>query len=171
MVVQITLTADPTQFALVTDSMSTPTTAVHEQFTDRSSIGRTAVVLAGVVLAALAANVAATLATTTAVGSDTGQTATFVAVSVGTELSFLLVGVAYLRFRSSFRLPVELPSREARPYLIGGLIASFVTAFISLAITDVLVPALELSPGYTEYSGLDEVTGAGLVVGAILRSR
>lgn len=168
MVVQITLTVDPSRFSLVTDSTTTSTSAVREQFSDRSGIGRTAAVLAGVVLAALVANVAAILAATTAIGSDAGQTTTFVAVAVGTELSFLLVGAAYLRVRSSFRLPLELPSRAARPYLLGGLLASFVAAVCSLAITDALVPAIELSPGYAEYSGLGDVTGAGLAVGAVL---
>lgn len=168
MVVQITLTADPVHSSSVTDSTSTPATPVHEQSSDRGDVGRTAMVLAGVVLAALAANVAAILAATAAIGSDAGQTTTFVAVTVGTELSFLLIGAAFLRVRSSFRLPVELPARTARPYLIVGVLASFVTAALSLAITDALVPAIELSPGYAEYSGLGDVTGAGLVVGAVL---
>lgn len=152
----------------VTDSTSTLTTSVREQFADRGGVGRTAAVLAGLVLAALVANVAAILAANTAVGTDAGQTTTFVAVILGTELSFLLVGAAFLRVRSAFRLPLELPTREALPYLIGGLLASFLTAAASLAITDALVPAIELSPGYAEYSRLDDLSGAGLAVGAIL---
>lgn len=44
----------------------------------------------------------------------------------------------------------------------------FRTAVLSLAITDSIVPALELSPGYAEYSGLGEVAGAGLVIAAVL---
>lgn len=134
----------------------------------RTGIARTTLVLAGIVLVALVANVAATLAASSALGPDAGETLTFAAVTVATELSFLLVGVTYLRYRSSFRLPLRVPAREAAPYLIGGLAASFVTAFCSLAITDAVVPALELSPGYAEYSGLGEVAGAGLVLGAVL---
>ncbi len=120
----------------------------------------------GLLVAALAGTALASLATVNLVGSDASGTSTFVVAAVGTELCFLLVGAAYLRSRSSFHLPLRPPARSAAPVLIGGLLASFLTAFLSLAVTDAVVPALELSPGYMEYSELGGLTGAGLVIGA-----
>ena len=65
-------------------------------------------------------------------------------------------------------MPVRRPTQQAYSILAAGLIGSFVMAFFSLAITDTIIPALELSPGYMEYSGLGEVAGSGLLVGVIL---
>ncbi|ADQ68860.1 CAAX amino terminal protease [Halogeometricum borinquense DSM 11551] len=151
----------------MSDSVSTPTADVDNGATDRTGTVRTATVLAGIIVAALVATVAATLATAV-IGSRLGETATFVVGIVGIELSFIVVGITYLRFRSSFRLPVRPPTRQELPYLIGGLLASLVTAFLSLAITDAIIPAFELSPGYTEYSRLGDLTGIGFAFGAIL---
>ncbi|MFD1643836.1 CPBP family intramembrane glutamic endopeptidase [Halohasta litorea] len=152
----------------MSDAASTLTEGVPEKYINRTSIVRTALVLTGVILVTVAAHISATLAVVSMVGSDTSDTLTFAAVTVGSELAFLLVGSIYLHFRSSFRLPVGLPIRQVYPILFVGLIGSFVTAFLSLAITDSIVPILEFSPGYMEYSGLGEVAGSGLVVGAVL---
>lgn len=113
-------------------------------------------------------NLAATLAASSIVGSDMGDAMTFATVTVGSELAFLLVGAAFLRFRTAFHVPVRLPARETRRYLVAGLVASFLAAFLQIAITDAIVPAIELSPGFAEYSGLGQVTGIGLLVGTVL---
>lgn len=152
----------------MTDQASPSTGIGRESVPDPTGIVRTATVVGGIVLAALVTNLAATLAVSTVVGSNVGEATTFAAVTVGSEVAFLLVGAAFLWGRSSFRLPVRTPTRQERPYLVGGLIASFVAAFLQFAITDAVVPTLELSPGFTEYSGFGEVTGIGLVVGAVL---
>jgi membrane protease YdiL (CAAX protease family) len=125
-------------------------------------------VTGGLIVAALVGTLVATVATVGLLGNDPGVTVTFLAATVGTELPFLLVGAAYLGYRSSFRPSVRMPGREALPTLLGGLLASLVTVAISYAVTDTVLPAIELSPGFTQYSPLGELTGVGLVLGAVL---
>jgi membrane protease YdiL (CAAX protease family) len=168
MVIQITLTADPAQKQTVSDPTSTPTALVLEPLGDRTGLARTGIFLVGVVLAAVAGNIMASLAVVVVIGRDTSGMITFVTGVLGTELSFLLIGAVYLRIRSSFRPSIQLPTKSATPYLIGGLVVSFTTAFLSLALTDAIVPAIDLLPGYMEYSNLGELTGVGLVVAAVL---
>ena len=168
MVIEITLTTDPVQSLTVPDSPSMPTAVIPKRLGDKTGIARTGIFLAGVVLAAVVGNFAASLAVVVTIGRDAGEVVTFVAGTLGTELSFLLIGAAYLRVGSSFRPSVQMLKRRAVPYLISGLLASFATAFLSLAVTDAVVPAIDLSPGYMEYSNLGEPTGAGLVAAAVL---
>ncbi|PCR88908.1 CPBP family intramembrane glutamic endopeptidase [Natrinema ejinorense] len=152
----------------MSDQPSTLPGIVSERMTARTGIARTAVVVVGIVLAALVTNLMATLAATSAVGSNVGETIPFATVVVASELAFLLVGVTYLWFQSSFHMPVRPPTWQSIPYLVGGLVAGLVTAFLQFAITDAVVPAIELSPGFTEYSNLGQVSGSGLVVGVAL---
>lgn len=144
----------------MTDSPSTGAVAAPDAVS--SGIVRTLLVLAGLIAATLVVNLAATLATVTAVGSDVSEAGTFVVTTVGSELAFLAVGAAYLWRRPSFDLPIRAPTRSDLPFLLGGLLASFLAAGLSLAVTDTVVPALELSPGYAEYSPLDTLTGPAL---------
>ncbi|WP_049897319.1 CPBP family intramembrane glutamic endopeptidase [Halorubrum distributum] len=150
------------------ESPSTPTTTIPERLGDKTGIARTGAFLAVVVLVTIAANLAAILAVVATIGRDAGGTITFITGTIGTELSFLLIGMAYLRVRSNFHLPLQIPGRTAVPYLLGGLLASFVTAFLSLAVTDAIIPAVELSPGYMEYSNLGGLTGFGLIFAVVL---
>lgn len=150
------------------DQTSTSRGIVPERVTESTDIIRTAVVIGGIVLAALVTNLVGTLLAVDVVGSDMSETVPFAVGVFASEFAFLFVGVVYLRFRSSFHLPVRMPTRQAVPYLVGGLVAGFVTVFLQFAVTDAIIPAIELSPGYTEYSGLDQVAGTGLLVGVIL---
>ncbi|QWC18451.1 CPBP family intramembrane glutamic endopeptidase [Halorubrum sp. 2020YC2] len=143
-------------------------TTFQDRLDDETGIARTGVFLALIVSVTIVLNLAASLVVVTVIGSDAGGTATFIAGTVGTELSFLLVGLSYLRSRSAFRLGVQVPDRTTAPLVFLGLVASFVTAFISLAVTDVLIPAIELSPGYMEYTNLNTPTGIGLLLAVIL---
>lgn len=147
---------------------STLTEVVPEKYRDRTGVVRTAFVLTGIILITLVANIAMTLAVVSTVGGDTSKTLTFAAVTMGSEFVFLLVGGIYLQFRSSFRISVHRPTQQAYPILAAGLIGSFVTAFLSLVITDAIIPALEFSPGYMQYSALGGIAGSGLVVGVVL---
>lgn len=110
----------------------------------------------------------ASFGTVSAVGPDAGWTVTFVAGSIATELSFLLVGLTYLSYRSTFRVPIHLPSRDALPVLAGGLVLSFATAFISYASTDAVFPTIEISPGFTQYTNFVAPTTAGIVLAVVL---
>ena len=150
----------------MTDSPSTGAVAAPDAVS--SGIVRTLIVLAGLVAATLVVNLAATLATVSAVGSDVSQPGPFVVTTVGSELAFLAVGAAFLWRRSSFRLPIRAPTRSDLPYLVGGLIGSFCVAVLSLALTDAVVPAVELSPGYAEYSPLDTLTGPALAAAVVV---
>lgn len=150
----------------MSDSPSTGAVAAPDAVS--SGIVRTLIVLAGLVAAALVVNLAATLATVSAVGSDVSQPGPFVVTTVGSELAFLAVGAAFIWRRSSFRLPIRAPTRSDLPYLLGGLIASVCAAGLSLALTDAVVPAVELSPGYAEYSPLDTLTGPALAAAVVV---
>lgn len=150
------------------DQPSTLPGALSQRVPGQSGIIRTMTVVAGIVVSALVANLIATLMAASAVGSDVSETIPFAAVVAASELAFLLVGVGYLRFRSSFHLPVRTPTKKAIPYLVGGLIAGFVVVVLQFAITDTIVPTIELSPGFTEFSNIGRVTGSGLLVGAVL---
>jgi membrane protease YdiL (CAAX protease family) len=141
---------------------------IPDRMTARTGLARTAVAVSGIVSAALVTNLVATLVAASVVGSDVSQMIPFAAVMIASELALLTTGVAYLRFQSSLRLPVRIPTRQSVPYVIGGLVAGFGTVFLQLAITDAIVPMIELSPGFTEYSNLGRVTGSGLIVGAVL---
>ena len=168
MFVQITLTTGPGQPVYITDHTSTLMGIIPERVSDRTGIVRTTIVVSSLILAAVVMNLVAALAAVSVVGSDVSETIPFATVVVASELAFLLVGVAYLRFQSSFQLPIRTPTRQVIPYLVGGLVSGFVTVFLQSAITDAVVPAIELSPGFTEYTSLGQVTGNGLVVGIVL---
>ncbi|QAU14105.1 CPBP family intramembrane metalloprotease [Halorubrum sp. BOL3-1] len=150
------------------DQSSTLPGALSRRVPGQSGIVRTITVVAGIVVSALVVNLVATLVAASAAGSDVSETIPFATVVAASELAFLLVGVGYLRFRSSFHLPVRTPTKQAIPYLAGGLIAGLVAVGLQFAITDAVIPAIELSPGFTEYSNIGRVTGSGLVVGAVL---
>lgn len=152
----------------MSDSTSTPAAGVRGESSGRFGFVRTAGVIAGLVLVALLATVIVTLVVAAVLGVDTGSTLVFVATTVGTELCFLLTGGVYLRFRSSFHLPVRIPTRQARPYLVGGLLACFGTVLLSFASTDAILPTLDVVPGYVEYSGFGRLSGTALVAGAVL---
>ncbi|KTG09554.1 abortive phage infection protein [Haloprofundus marisrubri] len=152
----------------MSDPTSTPPTHGDETEHTNSGIARTIAVVGGLIIATLIATFTTALVTITVIGRDAGTTTTFVASLLGTELTFLLIGAIYLHFRPSHRLLTKLPTREASPVLLIGLLLSFITAFLSIAITDTIIPAIELSPGYAEYSQLNSVTGTGLLLAAIL---
>lgn len=149
------------------ESPSTLTT-FQDRLDDKSGIARTGVFLALMISVTMVLNLAVSLVVVTVIGSDAGGTVTFVAGTIGTELSFLLVGLSYLRSRPTFRPSIQLPDRTTAPSVFLGLLACFVTASVSLATTDVLIPAIELSPGYMEYTNLDTPTGIGLILAVIL---
>lgn len=150
------------------DQPSTPSSVFSQQASGGAGIGRTAAVVVGVVVSALITNLAATLVATSVVGTDVSRTIPFATIVTASELAFLLVGVGYLRFRSSFHLSVRAPTKQAVPYLAGGLIAGLAVFALQFIITDAVLPGIELSPGFTEYSNVGRVTGGGLIVGAIL---
>jgi len=143
-------------------------TTFQDRLDNKAGIARTGIFLALIVSVTIVLNLVASLAVVTIIGSDAGSTVTFIAGTIGTELSFLLIGVGYLRYRTTFDLPIQQPDRTTASYVLAGLIASFATAFISLAITDVLLPSIELSPGYMEYTNLSTPTGMGLVLAVVL---
>jgi len=150
------------------DQPSTTLGVLSQSEPSQSGIVRTIAVVAGIVVSALLVNLAATLVVASAIGSDVSEIIPFATVVTASELAFLLVGIGYLRFRTSFHLPVRTPTKQVVPYLVGGLIAGFVVLVLQFAITDAVVPAVELSPGFTEYSNIGRVTGSGLIVGAFL---
>ena len=150
------------------DQPSTQSGVLSRRVTNRTGIVRTVAVVGGIVVSALVTNLAATLVAASAVGSDVSKTIPFTTIVTASELAFLLVGVGYLRFRSSFHLPVRMPTKRAVPYLAGGLAAGFVVFALQFAITDAVVPGIELSPGFTQYSNVGRVAGSGLVAGAVL---
>jgi membrane protease YdiL (CAAX protease family) len=152
----------------VSDTRSTSTAEPGDSDTDPRAIARTAAVVGGLVAVALVATVLASLATVALVGREANPTITFVATTLGTELSFLLVGVAFLGIRSSFDVPTGLPDRRAYPSLVGGLLASLLTALLSLAATDAILPGFDVLPGYLEYGGFGSLSETGLVIGAVL---
>lgn len=150
------------------DRLSIRTAVGHERFTDRRSITRTTATLTGLVLFALVANVAAVLAAVALVDGGQGSAAVFAASTIGTQLSFLAVGAVYLRYRTSFPLQVRAPTREELSYVLGGLLASFLTLSLSFAATDAIVPAFDLLPGFMEYTGFGGLSDTALAAGAVL---
>lgn len=143
-------------------------TTVQNRLGNKAGFARTGAFLALIVSATIVLNLVASLAVVTIIGSDAGSTVTFIAGAIGTELSFLLIGVGYLRYRTTFDLPIQQPDRTTASYVLAGLVASFVTAFVSLGITDVLLPSIEFSPGYMKYTNLNTPTGPGLVLAVVL---
>jgi membrane protease YdiL (CAAX protease family) len=150
------------------DLPSTIEATVPNQLSDETGVASAVAFLALTIPITIVLNLAASLAAVSAVGSDAGETLIFIAGSIATELSFLLVGIGYVSFRSSFQVPIQVPDRDAIPALIGGLGMSFATAFLSLVSTDAVLPSVELSPGFMQYTNLAAPTGVGLVIAAVL---
>ncbi|OYR77079.1 CPBP family intramembrane metalloprotease, partial [Halorubrum ezzemoulense] len=103
------------------DLPSTLEATVPNQLSDETGVASAVAFLALTIPITIVLNLAASLAAVSAVGSDAGETLIFIAGSIATELSFLLVGIGYVSFRSSFQVPIHVPDRDAIPALIGGL--------------------------------------------------
>lgn len=152
----------------MSDQPSALLRVLPEQITVRTGLARTAVAVGGIVLAAVVTNLVATLVAASTVGGDMSEMVPFAVLMLASEFAFLITGVAYLRLQSSLHLPVRTPTRQSVPYVIGGLCAGIVTVSVQFAVTDAVLPAIELSPGFAEYSDLGKVTGSGLLLGAVL---
>jgi hypothetical protein len=150
------------------DLPSTLEADVPNQLNDETGAASAVAFLALTIPITVVLNLAASLAAVSAVSSDAGETLIFIAGSAATELSFLLVGIGYVSFHSSFQVPVHIPDRDSVSALIGGLGMSFATAFLSLVSTDAVLPSVELSPGFIQYTNLAAPTGVGLVIAAVL---
>ncbi|MDB9253969.1 CPBP family intramembrane glutamic endopeptidase [Halorubrum ezzemoulense] len=150
------------------DLPSTLEATVPNHLDDETGVASAVAFIALTIPITIVLNLAASLAAVSAVGSDAGATLIFLAGSIATELSFLLVGIGYVSFRSSFQVPIHVPDRDTVPPLVGGLGMGFATAFLSLVSTDTVLPSVELSPGFMEYTNLAAPAGVGLVIAALL---
>lgn len=150
------------------DLSSKLTAIVPNQLNDETGVTSAMAFLALTIPITIALNLAASVGTISAVGADAGETLIFFAGSVATECSFLLVGFAYVSLRSTFQIPIQIPNRDALAALLCGLGMSFGTAFLSLASTDAILPAIEILPGFMQYTNLASPTGTGLILAAVI---
>lgn len=168
MVIQITFTINSTITLPMVDMPSMVETIIPEQLVDEAAGASAVAFLALTIPITVVLNLIASLGVVSAIGADAGWTVTFVAGSIATELSFLLVGLTYISLRSTFRVPTRLPNQDSLPVLAGGLVLSFATAFMSYVSTDAIFPTIEISPGFTQYTNFVAPTTAGIVLAVVL---
>lgn len=135
---------------------------------DRTERGRTLAAVAVLVVGAAVANVVASVLVIQVTALVGGEVLSFGLELVAVELSFLVVGLAAVRYGSAVPIPVRPPTRsEALTGAVGTAVGLLVVT-LSYAITDAIVPGIELSPGFAEYTGYDATLSAALVLGAAL---
>ncbi|ADD06131.1 Abi/CAAX domain protein [Natrialba magadii ATCC 43099] len=135
--------------------------------TDRSGRTRALAVVAALSLAAVVANTAASVLTLR-MGDFGNESLAFAQNLLAIQMSFLVVGVGYLWYRPGMTVSVRWPTRDELALAGGGLVAGLVAVALSFASTDVVVPALELWPDFTAYSGYNVSSLSVLVLGAVL---
>ncbi|AFZ72138.1 CPBP family intramembrane glutamic endopeptidase [Natronobacterium gregoryi] len=135
--------------------------------TDRFGRTRALIVVAIVSIAAVVTNSTVTLLAVQlqSVGGDV--------LTVGVNLlaiqaSFLAVGVGYVWYRPTVPVSVRLPTQGELRLATAALAAGLGTVTLSFASTDVLLLAIEISPGFTGYAGYSISSVAVLLVGALL---
>ncbi|OVE84656.1 CPBP family intramembrane glutamic endopeptidase [Natronolimnobius baerhuensis] len=135
--------------------------------TDRSGRTRALAIVAGLSVAAVGANTAASFLAVQLqfIGGDG---LTFALNLLAVQLSFLVVGVGYLWFRPAITVSVRWPTRDELAVAFAGLVAGLVAVSLSFVSSDVVVPSLELWPHFSAYSGYNASSVTMVLVGAVL---
>ncbi|KMT45856.1 abortive phage infection protein [Halostagnicola sp. A56] len=145
---------------------TTSQTDTLESPVGQMSRGRALVIVALLGIAAVLSNTAFSLLT---VPFQPGsEWVTFVLSLLAVEASFLVVGVGYMWYRPAVDVPIQSPNRHDWGVAVAGLAAGLAAVTLSFASTDALIPAVEVSPGFTEYAGYDSSSAIVLVLGAVL---